>query len=121
MKSFEKSREHKRQVQKLVATMDSFYNIVSELKVKPEKIHSQQGLLRRIAQQTTECCYFIREYANTEGFGELHLVSMKIFLLIPFFPEQRSRQGATEFLRRMPISINIAPHSQTWRGNFMIH
>lgn len=65
--------------------MDSLYNIVSELKVNPEKIQSHQGLLRRIAQQTTECCYFIREYVNKEDFGKLQLAPIKSFCSFPSF------------------------------------
>ena len=55
-------------IDKLFTTMNSFYDIVSD--IEPEKIESLRDLLRRIAQQTTECCYFIRDYAKTKGFGK---------------------------------------------------
>ncbi|ETW77087.1 hypothetical protein HETIRDRAFT_174269 [Heterobasidion irregulare TC 32-1] len=55
-------------IHKLFATMNSFYDIVSDLQKESEKIDSLHDLLQRIAQQTTECCYFIRDYAKTKGF-----------------------------------------------------
>lgn len=58
--------------------MNSFYNIVDVLQKEPRTIEAQQDLLQRIAQQTTECCYFIRDYAKVKGFGELCLSSDEI-------------------------------------------
>ena len=59
---------------KLFDRMKSFYSIVNDLKTefkdKPEKAIMLQDLFKRIAPQTTECYYFISEYANTEGFRE---------------------------------------------------
>ena len=64
---------------KLFNTMKSFFSIVNDLKTefedKPEKAGSLQDLFIRIARQTTECYYFIREYVNTERFGEFYLSS----------------------------------------------
>ena len=65
-------------MQRLFTTMDSFYNIVDVLQKEPRTIEAQQDLLQRIAQQTTECCYFIRDYAKVKGFGELCLSSDEI-------------------------------------------
>lgn len=55
-------------IQKLFATMNSFYDIVSDLQKGSERNDALHSLLQRIAQQTTECCYFIRDYARAEGF-----------------------------------------------------
>ncbi|ETW77090.1 hypothetical protein HETIRDRAFT_105708 [Heterobasidion irregulare TC 32-1] len=48
--------------------MNSFYDIVSDLQKESEKIDSLHDLLQRIARQTTECCYFIHDYAKAEDF-----------------------------------------------------
>ncbi|ETW77103.1 hypothetical protein HETIRDRAFT_454495 [Heterobasidion irregulare TC 32-1] len=55
-------------IQKLFVTMNSFYDIVSDLENRPETRLTLQDLPQRIAQQTIECFYFIRDYAKTEGF-----------------------------------------------------
>ena len=66
--------ERDENISKLFDIMNSFYSIVDDLKEefedKPEKASPLQDLFIRIAQQTTECYYFISEYANTEGFSE---------------------------------------------------
>ena len=67
-------------IHKLFATMNSFYDIVSDLEKRPEMRHTLQDLLQRIAQQTIECFYFIRDYAKTKGFGECDLTSDAILL-----------------------------------------
>ena len=65
-------------IQNLFTAMNSFYDIVSDLENEPEKRESLQDLLQRIAKQTTECFYFIRDYAKTRSFGEYDLVSNAI-------------------------------------------
>ena len=67
-------------IQNLFTTMNSFYDIVSDLEKEPEKTHTLQDLLQRIAKQTTECFYFIREYAKAKSFGE-HEVTLGAILL----------------------------------------
>ena len=67
-------------IQNLFTTMNSFYDIVSDLEKEPEKTHTLQDLLQRIAKQTTECFYFIREYAKAKSFGE-HDVTLDAILL----------------------------------------
>ena len=67
-------------IQELFATMNSFYDIVSDLQKESEKIDSLHDLLQRIARQTTECCYFIRDYAKAEDFCE-HFPAFAILLL----------------------------------------
>ena len=65
-------------IQNLFTAMNSFYDIVSDLENEPEKRESLQDLLQRIAKQTTECFYFIRDYAKTRSFGEYDLTSNAI-------------------------------------------
>ena len=65
-------------IHNLFATMNSFYDIVCDLENGPETRHTLQDLLQRIAKQTTECFYFIRDYAKTRSFGEYDLVSNAI-------------------------------------------
>ena len=60
--------------------MNSFYDIVSDLENEPETRHTLQDLLQRIAKQTTECLYFIRDYAKTKSFREHDLTSNTIFM-----------------------------------------
>ncbi|ETW77107.1 hypothetical protein HETIRDRAFT_441691 [Heterobasidion irregulare TC 32-1] len=57
-------------IKNLLKAMDSFYDIVDDLKSgeKIEKIESSKDVLQRIAQQTTECCFFIRDYAKPHSF-----------------------------------------------------
>ena len=73
-KIIEQQMERDANILKLFDRMKSFYSIVNDLKRefedKPEKAISLQDLFKRIARQTTECYYFISEYANTEGFSE---------------------------------------------------
>ena len=71
--------ERDKNILKLFETMNSLYSIVDvlekEIRDKQGKIESEQGLFKCIAQQTTECYYFIREYVKTEGFGEFYHLS----------------------------------------------
>ena len=80
--------ERDQNILKLFETMNSLYSIVNvlekELKDKRDKIESQQSLFERIAKQTTECYYFIREYVNTERFGEFYLSSNDTVYQLPF-------------------------------------
>ena len=65
-------------IQNLFATMNSFYDIVSDLEKELEKRDTLRDLLQRIAKQTTVCFYFIRDYAKTRSFGEYDLTSNAI-------------------------------------------
>ena len=67
-------------IQNLFATMNSFYDIIHDLEKEPEKGGSLHDLLQRIANQTTECFYFIRNYAKTKSFREHDLTSDVTFL-----------------------------------------
>ena len=74
--------ERDKNISKLFDIMNSLYSIVNDLKDKfedkPEKASPLKDLFIWIAQQTTECYYFISEYANTKGFSEPCLLSNDI-------------------------------------------
>ncbi|ETW77154.1 hypothetical protein HETIRDRAFT_446239 [Heterobasidion irregulare TC 32-1] len=75
----------------LFATMNSFYNIVSDLENEPEMRHTLQDLLQ-LAKQTTECLYFIRDYAKTKSFREHDLTSNTILLANALLTVKRTGQ-----------------------------
>ena len=84
-------------IQNLFTAMNSFYDIVSDLENEPEKRESLQDLLQRIAKQTTECFYFIRDYAKTEGFREPNLILCAS--LIKLFSLNSESNGTAPILR----------------------
>ena len=85
-------------IQKLFTTMNSFYDIVNDLEKELKSVDSLQDLLRRIAQQTTECFYFIRDYAKTEGFREPNLI-LCASLITVFFVLNSESNGTAPILR----------------------
>jgi hypothetical protein len=60
---------------RLVKTMDDIYSFVEEAEPM-KKIESLGRIIELIAQQTTQCAYFIRDYATDNDFcmstSELH-------------------------------------------------
>lgn len=78
MKMMKAQMDRDDRVQKLFTATNTFYDIVSGLEKEPDKmvLGSLRDFLQRIAQQTTEGCYFIRGYAKPECFGKLHLVRL---------------------------------------------
>jgi hypothetical protein len=52
---------------RLVETMDDVYSFVEEAEPM-KKIESLGRIIELIAQQTTECAYFIRDYAMGKDF-----------------------------------------------------
>jgi hypothetical protein len=54
-------------IEDLVGTMNDMYAFMIEAK-SLDKIKSHANILAAIAKQTTECAYFIQEYAETKGF-----------------------------------------------------
>ena len=85
-------------IQKLFTTMNSFYDIVNDLEKELKSVDSLQDLLQRIAQQTTECFYFIRDYAKTEGFREPNLI-LCASLITFFFVLNSESNGTAPILR----------------------
>ena len=60
--------ERDNRVQDLVKTMSSVYAFLEDAK-QLDKIASFEDTARRLLQQTTECGYFITDYARVESFG----------------------------------------------------
>ena len=55
-------------IKDLVSTMADMYAFMHEAQ-PVEKIESHKKILAVVAKQTTECAYFIQEYARIKGFG----------------------------------------------------
>lgn len=72
-------------VRSLLGPLNTLFDIVEDLKNrqgKLEELQEQGDLLKRIAQQTTECCYFVRSYMghSVGTFIDLHVFRI---LLLP--------------------------------------
>ena len=69
-------------VQRLVEIMNNAFIFLHEAKdLDHLAIQSQKDILGRIAKQTTECAYFIRDYAKNKDF------CMPLFPLISHDPD----------------------------------
>ena len=55
-------------IQDLINTISDMYAFVREAK-PVEKIKSHAKIFAAIVKQTTECAYFIQEYAETKSFS----------------------------------------------------
>ena len=63
----------------LYESMNGLYMLVYELQknIEDDHIEIRKDVIIRIARQTTDCCYFIRDYASDPGFG-MHLSSLQL-------------------------------------------
>ena len=59
--------------------MNSLYMLVYELQknIEDDHVGIRKDVIIRIARQTTDCSYFIRDYASDPGFG-MHLSSLQL-------------------------------------------
>lgn len=58
----------------LLESMNYAYEFVNAAELL-EAIKSRTAIMERLAQQTTECAYFISDYAAQPSFGESDFVS----------------------------------------------
>ena len=65
----------------LVEVMDDIYSFVHEAE-PVNKINSHKDIIVVMAKQTTECAYFIRDYATDKNFGKS---SLTLWLHSPTF------------------------------------
>jgi len=76
----------------LLESMNYAYEFVSAARPL-QVIKSRTAIIERLAQQTTECAYFISDYAAQRSFGESDCVlATHRSLITPSYPNGQARR-----------------------------